>query len=339
MSKRLQQNLTSRYLAAAGRMKPRQNRQRIVAYVEGYDDILFWRGVLGPFEDEHRYFEVMLPSHDSLGKGKKVALMNALQDGLGENLIVCVDADYDYLMDGLTEASRILRNNKYVLHTYVYAIENYLCYAPTLHDVCVMATLNDRTLVDFNEFLSSFSRVVYPLYVWSIWCYRKGCYHSFTMADFASTVCVGELNLYHLEDALDKVQHKVNRRMAWLQQHFPQAKADYRSLKDELFQLGVTQENCYLFMRGHDLYDNIVLPLVVKVCEVLRREREREIRRLALHKQQMQNELAGYAHSSQAPEEMLRKHALYKTAPLYCRIKEDVRALLDEKRSKEEKEK
>ena len=38
------------------------------------------------------------------------------------------------------------------LHTYAYAIENYQCYAEALHEVCVMATLNDHPLVDFVAF-------------------------------------------------------------------------------------------------------------------------------------------------------------------------------------------
>ena len=156
MSKRLNQNLTSQYLEAAQRMKPHGTRHRIVAYVESYDDVLFWRGVLGAFENEERYFEVMLPSRNTLGRGKKVALMNVLKNGFGHHLIACVDADYDYLMQGATEMSRVVLGNEYVFHTYAYSIENYLCYAPALHDVCVMATLNDRSILDLEAYVKVF---------------------------------------------------------------------------------------------------------------------------------------------------------------------------------------
>ena len=37
-----------------------------MAYVESYDDVFFWRTVLGRFEDDTRYFEVMLPTRDKL---------------------------------------------------------------------------------------------------------------------------------------------------------------------------------------------------------------------------------------------------------------------------------
>ena len=73
MSKRLSENLNSNYIGAASRMKPSGARKRIVAYVEGYDDVMFWRNVLTRFENDKLYFEVMLPSRTSLAKGKKVA--------------------------------------------------------------------------------------------------------------------------------------------------------------------------------------------------------------------------------------------------------------------------
>mgnify|MGYP000565015819 CR=1 FL=1 len=45
-------------------------------------------------------FEVMLPSKTTLAKGKKSVLMNELGPQLGQNMIACVDSDYDYLLQG-----------------------------------------------------------------------------------------------------------------------------------------------------------------------------------------------------------------------------------------------
>lgn len=61
-----------------------------------------------------RYFEVMLPSKTTLAKGKKSVLMNELGPRLGQNMIACVDSDYDYLLQGATHTSRYIINNKYV---------------------------------------------------------------------------------------------------------------------------------------------------------------------------------------------------------------------------------
>ena len=74
--KRLKEQITSDYLKAANMMRSKSARRRIVAYVESYDDIFFWRTILSGFENESRYFEVMLPSHSNLQRGKKSVLMN-----------------------------------------------------------------------------------------------------------------------------------------------------------------------------------------------------------------------------------------------------------------------
>ena len=88
MATSLRHNLTSAYLDAAHKFSSKKGRRRIVAYVESYDDIAFWRTLLAEFENEERYFQVMLPSATSLAKGKKMVLMNTLNTtALGRSLI------------------------------------------------------------------------------------------------------------------------------------------------------------------------------------------------------------------------------------------------------------
>ena len=52
MARRLRDSITSQYIEAANRLNSRQSRRRIVAYVESYDDIFFWRSVLSRFEND-----------------------------------------------------------------------------------------------------------------------------------------------------------------------------------------------------------------------------------------------------------------------------------------------
>lgn len=329
MAKRLSENLTSLYLGAAQKLKSKTARKKIVAYVESYDDIFFWRTVLDEFEDEHCYFEIMLPSRSTLGKGKKLVLMNRLGPQLGNYMIACVDADYDYLMQDATQTSRLVNRNPYVFHTYVYAIENYQCYAESLHRVCVMATLNDRQVVDFEGFMREYSHIIWPLFVWSVWVYRNDRYRDFTLSEFGTTVSFNELNVYHPELTLDYVRRKVNRKMSWLQRHFPEARKGYGPLKAELLQLGVTPETTYLYIQGHTLFDNVVSPLLTPVCILLRKEREREIKKLAEHEIQRQNELSCYQHSQNSVEEMLKKNVGFKNAPPYQQLCRDLAKLVE----------
>ena len=318
---RLSSHLNSAYIAAASRLEGHAARPRVVAYVESYDDIFFWRDALSEAAP-HVQFEVVLPSRLTLGRGKKIALANRL----GPHMIACVDADYDFLMQGATPTGEMVCRSPYVVHTFVYAIENLRCHAEALDRVCVMATLNDRVVFDFRAFLTAFSRIVHPLLVWNVWAYRYGFYTQFSLTDFARTVEVREVLLHHPERMLDDLRRRVNREIATLQHRFPQARAGYKPLRDEMARLGVTPETAYLYMRGHDLVDVVLGPILSAVCEVLRREREREITQLACHAVQQQNELAAYRHAIAPVEEMLRKHTAYHATPEFRRIVAAVRA-------------
>ena len=44
--KRLTDNISSRYFEAADKLLPSKRRGRIVAFVESYDDVSFWRLLL-----------------------------------------------------------------------------------------------------------------------------------------------------------------------------------------------------------------------------------------------------------------------------------------------------
>lgn len=328
MGSRLIQNLSSDYLAAANVLRGKQKRQKIVAYVESYDDVFFWRTVLSGFEDETRYFEVTLPSHEHLERGKKSVLMNLLLQKVGQNMIACVDADYDYLLQGATYTSEQVCHSPYVFHTYVYAIENYQCYAPSLHDLCVAVTLNDHATFDFVDFFSRYSEIIFPLFVWNIWHYRNSRYGEFSINDFNKVVETGQFRTKDADTILANVRKKVGRKVEQLQRHNPKAKTSWLQLKDELKALGVTPRTTYLYMQGHHLFNNIAVPLLKKVCSGLVLERENEIRSTALHNTQRRNELSSYGHSTNEVEPMLRRNTGFMRSEAFQRLQEDIRRFL-----------
>lgn len=326
---KLNKYVTSDYLSAAQKLRGRRHRRKVVVYVESYDDVFFWRALLSDLETDEVYFEVMLPSRTSLTKGKKCALINALENGLGPELIACVDADYDYMLDGVTHTSLVIKENDYVFHTYVYAIENFQCYAPSLHGVCVMSTLNDdHSVFDFEAFLAEYSKTIWPLFAWNVWAYKYGRYKEFSMSDFAEVVSLKDVNLFNPKPVLSLLQAKVNSCIAKLHNRFPEGRQTYKAFVAELEGLGISPSTCYLYMRGHDLMERVVEPLVEHTCVILRKRREKEIGSLALHDTQLQNELSGYHHSSASPSDMLRKHTDYKRCPQYKKIQQDIAQFL-----------
>lgn len=329
MSTSLKSNLNSKYVEAANKMKPKDARRRIVAYVESYDDIFFWRTVLSKFEDDSLYFEVMLPSRGKLARGKKSVLMNIIGDGVGRDMIACVDADYDYVLQNQTETSKRINTCPYIFHTYVYAIENYQCYAASLHNVCVMVALNDRPIFDFEDFFTKYSEISFPLFVWSVWAYRTGNHSEFSLMDFCHVIDVGRFNLQTPQIALDHLRQKVSRKIGLLQKKYPDAKESYLKTKADIRALGITPQTTYLYIQGHHLFDVIVVPMLTKVCNQLRQERETEIYHTSIHRTQMRNELSCYENSITDVRSMLRRNVGYSSCPEFIRLQEEVQAFLE----------
>ena len=330
MSGRLRDNLNSRYFEAANALTSKKARRRIVAYVESYDDIYFWRTVLSDFEDDKRYFEVMLPSKGNLTRGKKSVLMNFLEgEPLGRDMIACVDADYDYLLQRATFQSRRVLDSPYVFHTYVYAIENYQCYAPSLHNVCVAVTLNDHRIFDFRQYFADFSEAIFPLFVWSIMLYRNGQYPKFTITDLNRIADPGGFNVQNPAPSLQNVRRKVGTKIRDLQRLFPDGKDEYLKTKDDLRRLGVTPQTTYLYIQGHHLFDTVVSPILSKVCNLLRQERQNEIYHAMAHRTQKRNELSCYENSLQDIKVMLKKNNGYMTSEPFRRLQTDISQYLD----------
>jgi hypothetical protein len=324
MANRLKDNLNSRYFEAANQLTSKRARRRIVAYVESYDDIYFWRTVLSRFENEERYFEVMLPSHQKLERGKKSVLMNFVSDKIGPDMIACVDADYDYLMQGATPQSKKVIENPYVFHTYAYAIENLQCYAPSLHDACVAVTLNDHRIFDFEDYLSNYSEAIFPLFVWSIWFYKTGRHNKFSLTDFGRVIDIGGFNVLEPQLSIAHLRRKVGVKVRQLQTEYPNNKEEYLKTKESIKALGVTPQTTYLYIQGHHLFDAVVEPILNKVCNRLRQERQDEIVRTARHHMQKRNEMSCYEHSLQDIRQTLKKNTGYMLSEQYQRIQHDI---------------
>ena len=329
MSKRLRDNVTSSYFDAAHRLYPKKTPRKIMAFVESYDDISFWKMIFDDFRSDNYEFQVMLPSQDSLAKGKKMVLMNTLNvDGLGNSMIACVDSDYDFLLQDSTATSRKVNHNRFVFQTYAYAIENHRCFAEGLHEICVQSTLNDKKVIDFERFMADYSRIVYPLFLWNIWFYRNHDNHTFPMCDLNNCTMIRNVSLKHPDACLKQMKRDVDRLLNHFETNFCEQADSVHALGKDLLRLGVKPETTYLFMQGHHIMDNVVMKLLNPVCAYLRREREEEIRRLATHEEQFRNEMTAYEHSMVGVDVMLKRSNAYKQLYLYKWLYQDIDSFL-----------
>lgn len=332
--------LNSDYLGAYATLLPKTIPKSVFVYVESEEDIAFWRTILHPYETKEIRFKINLPSHTSLAKGKTKALArsNDIFDNVtgevGKFLLICIDSDYDYLLhdryqiEAKKETARRINESVYIFQTYTYSIENLKCYAESLHSVCVAATFNDEQKIDFEAFMKLYSSIVYELFLWNLLFYSKGEESNFTLTSFCNTIKILEVIDIgeHGKTALGKVQERVKQKIAELQTNFPHYKAEILDFSNQFKQLGLKEDNTYLFVQGHTIFDNVALMLLKPLCNLLRDENRAKIKGIAKSKAQEKEELNHYQNKVEnlKPETILSANTEFKNCFLFLKIKQDI---------------
>ena len=303
---------------------PANPDQRLVkVYVEGYEDVAFWRGIFDHFQNPYMRFEISVPNRADLPKGKKVLLGMIPQ--ASDELLLCVDSDFDYLFADRTPQSKEVNGSRFMFHTYAYATENYLCYAPSLHNVCVRATKNDTRIFDFERFMADYSRIIYPLFLWYAYSAQQESEHIFTLADFRASVRLNFLEIEHNGlRTLAWLRRNVARRDQALRERHAEMIEPKRAFAEKLFRRGVTPENTYLFMHGHTLMDNVVIVLLNTVCEKLRELSIAKITASSKKGVALKNEMSNYTNSLRSIRDVLLDNENYTQSPLYKRLERDI---------------
>ncbi len=303
---------------------PDTSDKRLVrVYVEGYEDVAFWRSIFDHFRNPYLRFEISVPDRGDLPKGKKILLGMAEQ--ASEELLLCVDSDFDHLFEGRTEQARIVNETPFLFHTYAYATENYLCYAPSLHNVCVKATKNDTRIFDFDYFLAGYSRVIYPLFVWYAYSAQMASEHVFPLVDFKAAVRLGYLDLTaNGDNTLLWLGRNVARREKMLRQKNPEMIRPMEAFEELLRKRGVTPETTYLYMHGHTLMDNVVMVCLNTVCDKLRQLSLARINASEKRGVALKNEIANYKNAQRSIRDVLLDNENYTECPLYLRLKGDI---------------
>ncbi len=308
-------------------------RMLVRVFVEGYEDVAFWREIFDHFDNPYLNFEISVPSRDDLPKGKKVLL--SMAEDSSERMLLCMDSDFDYLFGGTDPLSQQIVTSPYMFHTYAYATENYLCYAPSLHNVCVKATKNDTRIFDFERFMAEYSRTIYPLFLWYVYSAHRNTHNVFPLVDFRSSVRLGYLEPEdNGRNTLDWLARQVARREESLERQHPDLVREVARFGDYLLTRGVEPEQTYLFMHGHTLMDNVVMVVLGCVCEKLR---QLSIARIVASSKEgvaLKNEMSNYTNSLRSVRDVLLDNDNYTSCPLYKLLKADIQRYIDSTISK-----
>ncbi len=300
-----------------------ENQRLVKVFVEGYEDVSFWRSIFDHYTNPQLCFEISVPTRSDLPKGKKI-LMGMIPRS-NEELLLCVDSDFDYIFDGETAQSRELLDARFMFHTYAYATENYLCYAPSLHNVCVKATKNDTRIFDFEYFLSEYSSIIYPLFLWYSYSAKQSFEHMFVLADFRAAVRLGYLEIENNgENTLEWLRRGVEKTLSELREGYPDMVDAVEVFAEELKQRGVTPQTTYLYMHGHTLMDSVVMVVLNRVCEQLRNMSISRISNSSKRGVALDNELSNYKNSLRSIRDVLLDNENYTDCPLYKLLEDDI---------------
>lgn len=307
---------------------PDTSQKRLVrVFVEGYDDVSFWRSIFDHFHNPYLRFEISVPNREDLPKGKKVLL--SMLPRAGEDLLLCMDADFDFLMQEQTEQSRLVNSSPFLFHTFAYATENYLCYAETLHNVCVKATKNDTRIFDFERFMAEYSCRIYPAFLWYVYSAREQEHHIYTLVDFKNTVRLGYLDMQENGQAtLEWLSRKVDSCCKRLSTKYPDLADKVVAYGAELAKQGLRPDHTYLFMHGHTLLDSVVMVLLQTVCEQLRRISIDKIHRSKKRGVAFNNEMSNYKNAQRSIRDVLLDNDNYTDCWLYKRLHKRIEAYL-----------
>ncbi len=309
---------------------PRDPAKKVVeVFVEGYDDVGFWRGIFEDFESGKHTFEISVPPRDDLAKGKKVIMQ--MISGSSPHRLLCVDSDFDYLFGNSTEQSHVINNAQYLFHTYAYSTESFLCYAPTLHNVCAKATNNDARIFDFEFFLTEYSKTIYPLFLWYAYSAFLKTENVFTLLEFKNAV---KLNYLEVEDSgrstIEWLERQVEKWLDILQERY---KGHGFAIKLKMFEQllinrGMRPEDTYMYIQGHTLMDNVVMVILNAVCEQLKAMSLIRINTSTKTGMALKNELSNYNNALRPVRDVLLGNESYKDCPLYKRLRADIEKYL-----------
>lgn len=301
------------------------NPNRVIVEIEDSIDMGFWKDILKekcPSKDFHfNPYHTVLNDNDMGNRVKGKTRIMEMASQMNDWHIGCIDSDYDWILSDYCDKGKTINDNKYLLQTYAYSFENLLCLSSALNDFC-QETTEECTDVDFNDYVQKVSATIYPLLIWSLYLYSKGN-HDFTPTAWHDILIS---TLKDTEASLALIEEKVKAKFDELNTIHASEISERDNLKESLSKTkGITEENAYLFVRGHDLFDHLVNSILKPIIESLRIQHYDRIKESDIDKEARTIALKDYSNKQKSVKDLLYKNYRYKGQTfIYDMICEDV---------------
>ena len=227
-------------------------------FVEGDADIVFWDALFEHFAPNLR-IKIYPSGGDSAarGCGKLEKLLD--NDGVNKHRILCFDSNYSRYWSGNTRYDL-----PFIMQTYAYAIDNFNCFPQNLNDIVKTVTREtDKKEIsfDFNDFLTEYSKIVYPLFVYFV---AKRKIDASCVYPIFENQTIFQQNINNYASIMQKLKEFIQNEIAQNYADITQTDFDItaENLKNDY---KIDETNVWLFIRGHDFEEKVIRQLLNKI--------------------------------------------------------------------------
>lgn len=236
----LSKNVTSEWIKATAAFGHTPLRVPVQMYVEGNDDVMFWKEAVKPYQTKYD-IKVVTNKAVNLDEGNGKSMLLSME-GLCKEKVVAVDADFDLIVDKYSTYTDMVRNSPFVVNTTWHSVENIL--------------LQKTDYIPLLELFSLASWELYTYYLATVVAkeeLRPIKHYGEMISHFGVQKCANQNNYTEFETAY----------RAELNNAIESHKGASAQIKKKLVLLGYDQCNTWKVTRGHYLWDMIVKPQIV----------------------------------------------------------------------------
>lgn len=224
--------------------------RRVVAsvHLENQEDELFWNTLLQNAKPgKYNYIYESRVTKDS----KPVSGVNQClryKPYLSKNFFICIDSDLRYL-----EQEAEIDAEHYILQTYTYSWENHYCLSKEIQTLLATLSPQAASNFDFVQFIDALSQCAYKPFLFLLEALDKQLVPKNIVGAFWSCFpmqCTA--NVFE-----DNGKQLISQIASNLQQFINNpafVSVDLAAAKEKYNKLGLTKDNTYLHLRGHNIW-------------------------------------------------------------------------------------
>ena len=238
-------------------------------HLEDWEDVLYWDTVIQRVSPgRYNYLAHSKADNGHLASGSSQCLK--YMGYMSKLFFVCIDSDMNYLLQ-----TENINADHYIAQTYTYSWENHYAEANELQTrlESVLPTIAQQ--FDFRLFLSEYSKIVYHPLLALLYCLRNKD-SRLSRKDFAACLphqCKAVELLGNGKGILSRISNELARMM---NSSGILSDIDFVAEETHYLAMGLTEDNAYLHVRGHNLYD-LLKSMGHQLCSSLQVDFENQI--------------------------------------------------------------